>query len=124
MKEIWKPVPGFDGYEASSLGNIRSVYRLVTYGPSILFPFGYKRWMKGRVLRPAPNRSGHLMVVPGRAAGSVNVHQMVALAFIGPPPKGREVIHRDECKTNNKPRNLKYGTRSENLHRCYLAGNR
>jgi hypothetical protein len=27
--EIWKPIPGFDGYDASNQGRIRSVDRLI-----------------------------------------------------------------------------------------------
>ncbi len=43
------------------------------------------------------------------------VHQIVAKVFIGPKPKGLEVMHKDETKDNNRVTNLKYGTHSENL---------
>ena len=43
-----------------------------------------------------------------------NVHQLVAIAFIGECPIGMEVRHCDGDKTNNSPNNLSYGTRLEN----------
>lgn len=43
-----------------------------------------------------------------------NVHQLVAMAFIGECPDGLEVRHHDGDKTNNSSSNLSYGTRLEN----------
>lgn len=42
------------------------------------------------------------------------VHQLVALAFYGERPEGKEVRHLDGNKLNNHKDNLRYGTRSEN----------
>lgn len=43
------------------------------------------------------------------------VHQLVALTFLGPRPKGQEVRHLDGDPLNNAVTNLAYGTRSENI---------
>lgn len=44
------------------------------------------------------------------------VHILVAEAFIGPRPKNADVCHYDDDKSNNAVENLRYGTRSENVH--------
>jgi hypothetical protein len=112
--EAWLPIPGYAGYEASSLGRVRSVDRMVnTAGSERAAP--YTRICKGRTLRPAPCQSGHLMVMAGRNR-HLMVHVAVALAFHGSRPFPRaEILHRDGVATNNTPLNLHWGTRSENL---------
>jgi hypothetical protein len=42
------------------------------------------------------------------------VHKLVANTFLGPCPKGMEILHGVEGKEVNTPYNLHYGTRSEN----------
>lgn len=46
---------------------------------------------------------------------SVHVHVAVCLAFKGPRPTPKhEVAHRDGNRTNNRPRNLRWATHTEN----------
>lgn len=43
------------------------------------------------------------------------VHRLVATAFIGEPPfEDAEVMHKDDCRSNNNVSNLKWGTHREN----------
>lgn len=44
------------------------------------------------------------------------VHRLVCEAFHGPPPDGADTLHLDENPANNRPENLKWGTRKENLN--------
>lgn len=44
------------------------------------------------------------------------VHQLIALAFIGPRPDGQEVLHSDGDPLNCTLGNLSYGTHGENMH--------
>src|SRR5205809_898070 len=94
--EKWLPVPGFDQYEISDLGRVRSLYRAP------------------RILNPAMTNGYHRLNL-GRAR-LVYVHQLVAQVFIGPCPDGQEVRHLDGCRTNNQASNLAYGTRADNIH--------
>jgi hypothetical protein len=57
-------------------------------------------------------------------AQKIRLHKIVAHTFLGKPPDGCEIIHRDENKQNSELKNLQYGTRSENLIRSYKDGGR
>lgn len=92
--EQWAPIPGHEGYEASTHGRVRS-------------PRG--------VLKPwTSNRLGHLKI--GLSGGRREwLHRVICLAFYGPCPPELEVRHLDGNPTNNHVHNLRYGTHSENM---------
>lgn len=122
MNEIWKDIPGFEGrYQASTYGRIRSVDRAVR-----VTPHGKEamRTIKGRVLRPGKQDTGHLTVVLGREHGSMPVHTAVALTFLGPRPEGKDVCHNDGNPKNNRVENLRYGDRTDNILDVYRVGGR
>ena len=50
------------------------------------------------------------------------VHRLVAQAFIGPCPKGKEINHKDLNKGNNCYRNLEYKTHMKNIHHAVKNG--
>lgn len=111
--EEWRVIPLTAGrYEASSMGRIRSIDF-----------FDGRRRVTGRVLKPATSASGHLQVMLGRGDNR-RVHQCVAAAFLGPCPPLHEVLHLNHDPADNKPTNLKYGTRSENVRMDHEAGRR
>lgn len=94
-----RPIPGYEGrYSAASDGTIRS-------------------HLTGRTLRPYRAASGHLHVAlhKDKRQRSLLVHRLVMLAFVGEPLPGQEVCHIDGDPGNNRPENLRYGSRSENV---------
>lgn len=95
MTEQWREIPGWPGYEASSLGQIRS-----------------KRGIK----TPFEDPKGYLRVKlwSQSKAKNLRVSGLVALAFHGPAPTGHVVRHRNGVNDDNRSGNLRYGTRSEN----------
>ena len=105
--EEWRAVIGYEGiYEVSDLGRVRSLPRSMP-----------GRWSKGRVLRPAPGRYGHMHMVlckPGRKNRTVRVHQVVLEAFVGPRPPSMEGAHWDGDPSNNRLDNLRWATAKEN----------
>jgi len=51
------------------------------------------------------------------------VHKVVCLIVYGPKPSPHHVpIHKNNVKTDNRPCNLFYGTRSENLKHAHESG--
>lgn len=109
--ENWRPIPGWDAYEASDLGRVRSLDRIIK------FKDGRNAHVKGRLLSlrlhvGTPYRRVGLLQ-DGRSQRKY-VHQLVMMAFVGEAPAGQEVRHLDGNSTNNRLSNLKYGTKSEN----------
>jgi len=96
--EHWKPIPGHDGYEASSLGRIRS---------------------KRKVLADAAGPRGHRKIALGSKCQGL-VHTFVALAFYGQKPDGMCVAHKNGNPGDNRVENIQYTTFVGNmLHRRF-----
>lgn len=101
--EVWKAIPGFSRYEASTDGLIRSI--------------NYKRSGQIRILKPAISEDGYLKTMLQKDDGGYKtsrVHKWVALTFHG-PSNGLTVNHKDTNKLNNRPDNLEYITALENV---------
>lgn len=102
--ESWRPAPGYEGlYEVSDYGAVRSLNR---------------PHRRGQLLRqsPASKRNDYRVVSLSRE-GSVRqwrVHQLVALALIGPCPAELEVCHDNGRASDNRLSNLRYDTHSSN----------
>lgn len=110
-EEVWRVIPGTTGYEASTEGRIRNPRgRVLVANPH---PLGYR--IVGVIFKDRPG------------CRSYTVHRLVALAFHGPRPIGEDgrpldIGHRDHDKTNNRPDNIRYLTRSENIRESVAAG--
>ena len=109
--EVWKPIPIADGYEASSLGRIRSVTRTIADG----------RVFSGRILKPWIAGEGYFYVALGKSL-KMGVNRAVAMAFHGMPEDGMEAAHLDGLKANNRKDNLVWATHSENEQHKRLHG--
>lgn len=108
MNETWRPVPGYEGiYEVSDQGNVRSLDRVDSRG--------WRR--KGRAFRAQMNVStGRLQVRLHRdgRGKTLNLHRLVALAFVPGEAPGLLALHGDGNALNNTPGNLYWGTYSQN----------
>ena len=106
MTEQWLPVVGFEFYEVSDQGRVRSISRHDSRS----------HWREGIILKPAHSRKGHFTVclyLDGKPVRK-QIHSLVAEAFIGPRPPGQEVRHGPNGRYDNSVDNLCYGTRAEN----------
>lgn len=111
--EIWKPIPGWEGiYEASNLGNIRSLPRTTKTGAKI----------KGRVMKSSADEWGyrHLSLHANGVRKTYKVHRLVLMAFVG--VSSLQVNHKDGVKFNNNLENLEYTTPTENLLHAMKLG--
>lgn len=109
MKEVWKPIPNFEGlYDVSNFGRVKSLPRNGTIS-------------KSRILKPLKKKSGYLDIVLQKNGKRTykHIHQIVALTFIPNPLDKPQVNHKDGNKYNNHVNNLEWNTASENLNHKY-----
>lgn len=111
--EHWKEIPGWEGYyAASTLGRIKRIA-------------GSPRCPIDRILKPMPygNWGGYYMVAPvrtGHKQRPMMVHRLVLMAFAGlPPSPAHEGNHINGDKLDNRPENLEWVTRAENIKHAY-----
>lgn len=104
MPMYWKDIPNFPGYQASTNGEIRSIDRINHVG----------RRMKGRVLKSAwwGRYKGVLLCIKGKVYHR-RVSVLVLLAFRG-PANGRYALHKNDVRSDNRLRNLRWGTQKQN----------
>lgn len=118
MNEIWKPIKGYEGYyEASNLGNIRSVDRVILSTANILHT-EHKQLRRGRVLRQGNGRKGYKIVVlqkEGRKH-TLYTHRVIATTFIDNPDNKPCIDHINGIHTDNRAENLRWVTQKENIN--------
>lgn len=106
------PVPEYEEqYEVSDLGNVRSRAREVR-NTSVSC-----RSVPAQVIAPYVRQAGYATVrlAKGGKKTSHYVHRLVAEAFHGRGSEGREVLHRNGNKADNRAANLSWGSRLDNM---------
>lgn len=102
MEEVWKDIKGWEGYQVSDQGRVRS----------------FKKCPEGKLLTPYKNKKGYLQVHfrdKGRNK-SFQCHRLVLLAFCPIPNANEmEVNHKNENKEDNRLSNLEWVTHIENI---------
>lgn len=106
MSEIWKDIPGYEGYyQISNMGNVKSLDRAIEKG-------GRLHYIKGHPLRQSKTCHGYYIIGFSKDDKRTynSVHRLVAELFI-PNPNGYPCVnHKDEDKTNNRVENLEWCT--------------
>lgn len=109
--EEWRDIPCWEGlYQASNLGDIRSLPRTVKSS------HGSIQYRPGRVLKQSPQGNGYLIVSLANSGTKTTrlVHRLVCQAFHG-AIHGMDAAHKDGQKTNNAADNLYWASRSRNI---------
>ena len=106
FKEEWKDIEGFEGYQVSNYGQVKSL--------------NYRRTGKEQILKQTTNRDGYKVVFLKKKHCSV--HRLVAQAFIPNPNKKCDVNHINGDKSDNTVFNLEWNTRQENVYHAFNNG--
>lgn len=106
----WRDIPGYEGfYKISDAGEIWSIDDPARHNP------------KGGLLKFDKSSHGYpriyLYKPPGRKR--FQVHRLVMLAFVGPPPPKHEVNHKNGIHDDARLENLEYVTKSQNQRHSY-----
>lgn len=107
--EEWRPIPGAEFYEVSTLGRVRSVPHKTTRGRILKIALDHKRYP--RVTLPFNGRRR-----------SVTVHKLIALTFLPRQPGCDQINHKNGIKDDNRLVNLEWTNARDNIHHAVRNG--
>jgi hypothetical protein len=122
--EAWKAIPGYEGYEASDQGRIRSVSPRYQVAPIELWLaelVGARVEKRGALLAPwieerHGRKAARVCLTHNGAREKHFVHRLVCLAFHGVPgPEQTDCAHLNHNSLDNRASNLAWQTHSENV---------
>lgn len=106
-EESWKTISGFDDYEISNLGRVKS-----------------NRGKTQKILKPRVFGKGYhgVTLCKNGIQKKRYIHQLVLEEFVSSRPTSREVCHGDGDRTNNRLNNLRWDTKPGNHSDKYVHG--
>lgn len=118
MNEIWKSIDGYENYDVSNFGRIRSKQQIFNHY------CGCKRIMPSKIMKPHICERGYYRIglTNNGKQRLVFVHRLVAAAFISNPENKPYINHKDCNRLNNNVNNLEWCTQSENVRYAYALG--
>lgn len=105
MEEEWREVPSYENlYEASNLGNIRSL--------------NWKHTGKVVVMKPGTDKNGYkyINLTKDKKNKWLKVHRVIYETFFDKIPEGMEINHINEIKSDNRPENLEIVSHKQNIN--------
>jgi len=108
MSDVWKDIAGYEGlYKINSSGQIRSI-------------------CSGQLRKDVQSGRGYRAIELSDCFHNKKrfyVHRLVAVTFIGNPPKKDYVVnHKNLNKWDNRVENLEWTTIKENMQHAYING--
>lgn len=112
--EEWRPIKGWEGYEVSDLGRVRSYRttsgRLIDNPHLLAFKADYCGYCNV-YLKNGPTKQKRM-----------KVHRLVSSAFIPNPECKPQINHINGIKTDNRVENLEWCTAGENIRHSIANG--
>jgi hypothetical protein len=107
MKEEWKDIEGYEGYQISNIGRIKSF-----------------RNKKPLIMSLCENADGYLMtrIMKNGKGNTVRAGRLVALHFVDGFKEGLEVNHIDSNRKNDVYTNLEWVTHKDNIRHSHKHG--
>lgn len=101
--ELWKDIPNFEGlYQASTKGNIRSLYT-------------------NKILKQEISKNGYckVMLCKDKKRKLLSVHRLIAMTYLDNYSENLQANHIDGNKQNNDLNNLEMVTCQENIQHSF-----
>lgn len=111
--EIWKTIPSYPNFEASSLGRIRRIagrVRFLTKKGEEAYRY---RGEKIRVASISKTRGYYYINLSGKTE---SLHRLIAITFVEGYEKGLDVDHINGNKLDNRAENLRFISRGGNIN--------
>lgn len=119
QKEIWKDVPGFEGYyQASNMGRVRSLDRTVIYKD------GQERFYKGTISNWSINKGYKQTGLSKNGKGrTFKISQIIAMTFLNHKPKGNTMVvdHINGDRLDDRVENLRIVSNRANSTICFRS---
>lgn len=121
MKEIWKDIPNYSGYQVSNLGRVRTFNKITKTKKH-----GIRHW-KNRVLKPKGQtyKTGYRVDLwKDNKPHSILIARLVAFTFSNADINNKEltVNHIDGNRFNNNINNLELVSLKENIQKGFETG--
>ena len=109
MEEVWKTIPGYEMYQASNKGRIKSIACVHRNGGHY----------KEHIMKQVPDRLGYMRL--NLAIGLPKpklflVHRLIAMTFVDNPNNYPYINHKDENPSNNCVENLEWCDQKYNVN--------
>lgn len=123
MKEVWKDIPGYEGYyQASTFGRVKSIGRISirNNGKSEHSVYHIKERLK-KIQKQTQGYSQVVLYKDGMQK-TIRLNTLIAKMFVPNPENKPFVNHIDGDKSNNRADNLEWVTAKENISHAYRTG--
>jgi hypothetical protein len=125
MEETWKIIDGFEDYEVSSCGRVKTKERLLRYNHAVTGNEHFRKSTERELKIHLNDLTGYKFVqlYSNKKMFNLTIHRLVALAFNERSDETFDVVnHKDGNKHNNTVDNLEWGTNAYNHEHATITG--